>query len=176
MQLEYGGNHMFTKVQTAIARLERLIADARSHARRPFDCSLAIVWRDRNGMTTYARARGLDVSDNGARIQYSEPIPLAATILVQDQHSGFRRAGIVRYSTRSGSKYAIGIEFDDTVAAGGLLHQPGEQLPGFLRAGFPGEPAGTLAAAGAQRGAERRREQETFKGSADFIAASRVDQ
>ena len=87
--------------------------DARRHRRRPIDCMLSLSWRDQAGNTRFVRARGLDISESGARIESSEPIETNSEVFVRVDDYGLVGCAAVRHCSRRGPKFVLGLELTE---------------------------------------------------------------
>jgi hypothetical protein len=90
--------------------------ELRKHPRRAIDCELAISWQDGQGDVRSVRARGLDLSDSGARIESAEPIELGSCVYVRAEEYGIAGSAHIRHVTRRGAKYIIGLELHEVRA------------------------------------------------------------
>ena len=88
--------------------------ESRRHERRPVNYSLSIPWRDEQGIPKFLHARGIDVSESGARIEASEPIDPSAIVHLRVEEFGLVGTAAVRHCTRKGMKYVIGLELRET--------------------------------------------------------------
>jgi hypothetical protein len=70
-----------------------------------------VCWRDSSGKITAGSAHCVDISEIGARIAYSKPVPLPAVMQIRSETFGVVRTGRVRHCTPNGSQYEIGVEF-----------------------------------------------------------------
>jgi hypothetical protein len=74
-----------------------------------------VTWHDEKGMPKFARAKILDISDTGARLELPEAVPLRSTVGLEAQSLGLRCSGSVRHCVRTANKYIAGIAFIGTV-------------------------------------------------------------
>lgn len=102
---------MLTQLKSGINRMCNVLAECRSSARRPYQVTLAIVWKDARGRMVHGGARCVDISDSGARIEYHEALPKLTPIQIGTAEEDMVRVGRVRYCTKVGSTHHIGIEF-----------------------------------------------------------------
>ncbi len=96
------------------------IKEARKHPRRQVDCGLSISWRDEDGITRFMRARGVDWSESGARIEAEEPIDVQTLVHLRADEYGLAGSGAVKHCNRRGVKYVIGLELRETRKRGAL--------------------------------------------------------
>jgi curved DNA-binding protein len=87
--------------------------ETRRHRRRPVDCELSVSWQDRVGNTRFIRARGLDVSEVGARIESDERIEPNSYVFINMDQYGLAGSASVRHCTRRDGKFVIGLEMND---------------------------------------------------------------
>ena len=79
--------------------------------------STQLKWVDESGAWNHVEARGVDVSKSGACVVAREPIQTGASIHVDAPKFNVRGAGNVRYCTRKGNLYSIGIQFSPEAAS-----------------------------------------------------------
>jgi hypothetical protein len=102
--------------------------EGRSQSRRSVDCEVVLSLRDNQG-TRVIRARGVDLSDSGARVEASEPIPVGEQVFVRVPDFGVGGSACVRHCTKRGAKYTIGLELlADAKATVGSADPGGEDL------------------------------------------------
>ncbi|HSB15367.1 MAG TPA: DnaJ domain-containing protein [Bryobacteraceae bacterium] len=87
--------------------------EARRHWRKPVDCELSLSWQDKVGNTRFIRARGLDVSEKGARIETEERIDPNSYVFINMDQYGLAGSASVRHCTRRDGKFVIGLEMND---------------------------------------------------------------
>jgi positive regulator of sigma E activity len=63
------------------------------------------------GNTRCLRVRGIDISEAGARVQADEPIDPRSHVFVEAEEYNLIFSASVRYCTRLGSKYLVGLKF-----------------------------------------------------------------
>jgi hypothetical protein len=102
---------MLIQLRSGIAKICRLLTEYRSKPRRCCDFALSISWRDDKGRIVHAKARCLDISDSGARIEYHQPIGKLSPIRICTVEGCVVRTGRVCYCSPVGSAYHVGIEF-----------------------------------------------------------------
>jgi len=109
----------------------RAASDVRIEGRRPYQCVVQISWHTRAGETRSARAKCLDLSAEGARIECSQPIDLRANVYLQAAAHGLMGDATVRYCVRAGLKYHIGLLFNaaSSLADKGRKHCLRESRP-----------------------------------------------
>jgi hypothetical protein len=88
------------------------IRDIRSGERRPFEGAVQVSWQTRSGEMQTIRAKCVDLSDQGARIECESPIDFRANVYVQAPAYGLMGNASVRYCRRSGMKHIIGLLFN----------------------------------------------------------------
>lgn len=86
-------------------------AAARHDERRPFECPVTVSWHTRAGEIRSARARCVDLSPQGARIECGQPIEVRTNVYMQAPTHGLMGDASVRYCIRCGLKYMIGLMF-----------------------------------------------------------------
>ena len=86
-------------------------ADSRFHGRFKIKCLVTLSWEDAEGKTRTIRARGLDMSRLGARVESPEPMTPGSFTFVQAPELNLMGGAIVRHCKTRGLKYRIGLEF-----------------------------------------------------------------
>jgi len=90
--------------------------DIRAAARRPFQTTVLVSWQTRSGETKVIRAKCVDLSDQGARIECEPPIDFGTSVYLQAPGHGLMGNASVRYCRRSGVKYIIGLMFSSAAS------------------------------------------------------------
>ena len=85
--------------------------DIRVGPRRPFYGVVKVSWQARSGEMLTIRAKCLDLSDHGARIECEQPIEVRTNVYVQAPAHGLMGNATVRYCRRSGMKHIVGLLF-----------------------------------------------------------------
>jgi len=88
----------------------------RKDERRPFECPVQVSWLTRSGDVKTIRAKCLDLSRQGARIECDQPIDLRANVYLQASTQGLMGNATVRYCRHTGMKYAIGLLFSAAIS------------------------------------------------------------
>ena len=83
----------------------------RRHARLPFEGQMQVSWKDSRGQVQSVRAKCLDLSAEGARLETDTPIPARTSITLHSARYGSMGTASVRHCARHGLKYSIGVEF-----------------------------------------------------------------
>lgn len=78
-----------------------------------------VTWKDRYGQEKFAKARTLDVSELGMRIEVPEPLEKLAYVTFRSSALALHGSASVRSCVRQGTKYLVGLEF-----SGGLKWKP----------------------------------------------------
>src|ERR1700685_1124885 len=78
-----------------------------------------VTWKDRSGQEKFAKARSLDISAQGMRIEVPEPLEKQAYVSLRSDALALHGTASVRSCTRKGTKYLVGLEF-----SGGLKWKP----------------------------------------------------
>jgi len=84
--------------------------EARRQVRRPIDCEVTLSWYDREAGTQFARGRGMDMSEAGARIETEQPLTVGSCVFARVPEYLVGGTAYVRHCTRRGSKYVVGLE------------------------------------------------------------------
>ena len=80
---------------------------------------MRVSWKDSRGQVKNLRARCLDLSAEGARLETSEPIPSRTSITLHSEQHGSLGTASVRYCVRHILKYHLGVEFTASLALAG---------------------------------------------------------
>jgi hypothetical protein len=70
-----------------------------------------VLWNDPQGLPKSLPAQCLDLSAEGARLETDVPVPPRASISLLSARYGALGTASVRYCTRDGLKYTVGVEF-----------------------------------------------------------------
>lgn len=89
------------------------MSEKRREQRRFTNAMFSVVWHDARGQSRSIRARGLNVSKSGMRIESVEELAPGAPVSVQAEHHELSGRATVRNCTRRGSGYVIGLEFSE---------------------------------------------------------------
>jgi hypothetical protein len=95
--------------------------DLRREDRQLCDQLMGIMWRDAAGDDKFMSAPMRDLSPSGAGLQLIEPVEVRSTVILRAEKLGIHGQGLVRYCSRQGIKYKIGVEF-----TGGMRWHPKE--------------------------------------------------
>ncbi len=85
--------------------------EIRASERREFKGIVQISWQSRTGETRTTRAKCLDISDLGVRIECDQAIEFRTQVYVQAPGHGLMGNASVRYCRRAGLKHVIGLMF-----------------------------------------------------------------
>jgi hypothetical protein len=70
------------------------------------------MWRDTRGEDKFVRAKALDISESGLRVQLPEALPRQTYVALSASNLGLVGHASVRHCTRiRASKFAVGVEF-----------------------------------------------------------------
>ena len=97
------------------AKLSKL----RRHDRRRFQGVVRVLWNDPQGLPKSLPAQCLDLSAEGARLETDVPVPARASIALLSARYGALGNASVRYCTRDGLKYSVGVEFTTPLSLAG---------------------------------------------------------
>ncbi|HTQ56613.1 MAG TPA: DnaJ domain-containing protein [Bryobacteraceae bacterium] len=89
------------------------MSDKRREQRRFTNAMFAISWQDARGQNHSVRARGMNVSKSGIRIESTEELAHGATVTLQAEQHELAGRATVRNCTRRGSNFVIGLEFSE---------------------------------------------------------------
>jgi hypothetical protein len=93
--------------------------DLRRQRRERSNSTVLVMWCDEAGEDRYSDAQALDVSEIGLRLQIPVRIRERSYVTLRSESLGIHGRASVRYCSRVGNKYIIGVEF-----AAGLKRQP----------------------------------------------------
>lgn len=91
----------------------------RRHARQPFETQVQVTWKDSRGQLKNIRARCVDLSDEGARLETDTPIPSRTSITITSARYGSLGTASVRHCVRHTLRYHVGVEFTSSLALAG---------------------------------------------------------
>lgn len=91
----------------------------RRDERMPAAELVEVTWKDRYGQEKFAKARSLDVSELGMRIEMPEALDKLVYVTLRSIPLALHGTASVRSCTRRGTKYLVGLEF-----SGGLRWKP----------------------------------------------------
>ena len=89
------------------------IKDFRRRPRATLPGLVKLLWQDAGGGHRTAKARCLNISEMGMRIELHSPIPERQYIRVESGEYGLLGRASVRYCTREGIKWVAGLEFSN---------------------------------------------------------------
>jgi len=87
----------------------------RRHARLPFEGPMQVFWKGPQGQVQGLRAKCLDLSAEGARLETDAPIQARTSITLQSARYGSLGTASVRSCVRHTLKYWIGVEFTSSL-------------------------------------------------------------
>jgi len=96
-------------------RVERT-EDIRTGERRPLQGAVQVSWQIRSGEMKTIRAKCVDFSDHGARIECEQPIDLRTNVYLRAPQFGLMGNASVRYCRRSGVKHIVGLLFSSAAS------------------------------------------------------------
>ena len=85
--------------------------DMRRENRRNCTQPVGIMWRDSAGDDKFMNAPVRDISESGVGLQIPEPVPVRSFVTLCAEKLGIHGQASVRYCSRQGMKYSIGVEF-----------------------------------------------------------------
>jgi hypothetical protein len=69
------------------------------------------MWCDSSGHDKFANALALDISETGMRLKVPEALAVQSCVTLRSEILKLHGQASVRYCSRLGTKYAIGLEF-----------------------------------------------------------------
>jgi hypothetical protein len=88
----------------------------RTGERWPFHGAVQVSWQTTSGEMKTIRAKCLDLSDQGTRIECDSPIDFRTRVYVQAPAFGLMGNATVRYCRRSGMRHTIGLQFSSAAS------------------------------------------------------------
>jgi hypothetical protein len=88
----------------------------RAGERHPFRGTVQVSWQMRSGEMKTVRAKCVDLSEQGARIECELPIELQTNVYLQAPTYGLMGNASVRYCRRNGIKHIVGLLFSSVVS------------------------------------------------------------
>jgi hypothetical protein len=85
--------------------------DLRRHTRAQARSIVQLMWKDQLGNEKYTKARALDISQSGMRVEVPERIPERSYITFRSDELSLHGTGSVRTCRGKGIKYVVGVEF-----------------------------------------------------------------
>ena len=85
--------------------------DLRRENRRSCTQPVGIMWHDSAGDDKFMQAPVRDISESGAGLQIPEPVPVRSFVTLNAERLGIHGQASVRYCSRQGIKYRIGVQF-----------------------------------------------------------------
>jgi hypothetical protein len=89
------------------------MSEKRKEQRRFTNAMFAVYWQDARGQKRSLRARGLNISKTGMRIESNEEIDAGAPVSLQAERHELSGKAMVRNCMRRGSQFVIGLEFSE---------------------------------------------------------------
>jgi hypothetical protein len=86
--------------------------DRRKEPRVPVTSEFDLFWQDIDASHKSARARGIEISEHGASVRSPKPILRNSVIQVRGCQVQFEGKATVRYCTKKGLSYIIGLELE----------------------------------------------------------------
>lgn len=80
---------------------------------------MQVSFKDSRGQVQSLRARCLDLSAEGARLETDTPIPPRTSITLHSARYGSLGTASVRHCARQALKYSIGVEFTSSLVLAG---------------------------------------------------------
>jgi hypothetical protein len=85
--------------------------DMRRENRRNCTQPVGIMWRDSAGDDKFIQAPVRDISASGVALEIPEPVPVRSFVTLCAEKLGIHGQASVRYCSRQGIKYSIGMQF-----------------------------------------------------------------
>ena len=85
--------------------------DLRRHTRQSCNPTVKIMWCDTSGHDKFANATALDISETGVRLKVPEALVVQSCVTLRSENLKLHGQASVRYCSRIGTTYAIGLEF-----------------------------------------------------------------
>src|SRR5260370_26578945 len=91
----------------------------RRHNRAQARSIVELVWKDRLGNEKFTKARTLDISESGMRVEVPEQIAEGSYVTFRADELSLHGRGSVKTCRGKGIKYVVGLEF-----SGGMKLEP----------------------------------------------------
>jgi hypothetical protein len=102
----------------------------RRHHRLAFSGTVDLSWIDPRGQVKYARAKCLDLSETGLRLESPEPVPAHTSVSIRAERLRLSGPATVRHVVRLGAKFILGLELSTAVPERTLASvEPPERPP-----------------------------------------------
>jgi PilZ domain len=69
------------------------------------------MWCDTSGHDKFANATALDISETGVRLKVPEALTVQSCVTLRSENLKLQGQASVRYCSRIGTNYAVGLEF-----------------------------------------------------------------
>jgi len=92
-------------------------ANRRKEPRVPVTSEFDLFWQDVDASHKSTRARGIEISEHGASVRSPKPILRNSVIQIRGCQVQFEGRATVRYCTKKGLTYVIGLEVEAQEAA-----------------------------------------------------------
>ena len=89
--------------------------EKRRHQRLSYVGAVRISWEDERGLPKYAKAKCLDVSAEGMRIELTEPIAVRSRLSLRADQINFGGSASVRHVASRGCKYVLGLNLSQAL-------------------------------------------------------------
>lgn len=83
----------------------------RRRERRALPSIVRVGWQDRLGQNKSVETRSFDISESGLRFDLPEAVQLRSDVTLRSEKLGLNTRASVRFCTRKGTRYVIGVEF-----------------------------------------------------------------
>ncbi len=93
--------------------------DLRRHSRAKAGSIVELVWKDRHGNEKFTKARALDISESGMRVEVPEQISEGSYVTFRAGELALHGRGSVKSCRGKGIRYVVGLEF-----SGGMKWKP----------------------------------------------------
>ena len=94
--------------------------ESRRHNRIPYRGAVHISWEDESGLSRYAKANCLDVSEEGLLIELAEPIPVLSRLSLRADQINLGGSASVRHIAWRGCKYVVGLNLSQALEKASL--------------------------------------------------------
>lgn len=90
----------------------------RKEPRVPVASEFDLFWQDIDASHKSARARGIEMSPSGVSVRSGKPILCNSVIQIRGRQVDLEGKAVVRYCTRKGLSYVIGLELESRQSRG----------------------------------------------------------
>jgi hypothetical protein len=84
---------------------------AKPEERYEVSFTVVLIWQEKNGATLRAAGVCVDLSPSRAKLETLDRLAPRSTVMVHSEQFGRMGSASIRYCTRHGMKYSVGLQF-----------------------------------------------------------------